>query len=59
MEPLVVIAGEGKSIGPIGGDQSFFKALGSQTGGAFALLEQTVPPGHGPRGHVHDREDFR
>lgn len=57
MEPLLVVPGEGTPISPIGGDRSFFKALGPQTGGAFALLEQTVPPGHGPRRHVHRREE--
>lgn len=57
MEPLIVSPGEGHAISPIGSDQSFFKALGTQTGGAFALLEQTVPPGHGPRRHVHSREE--
>lgn len=57
MEPLVVRPGEGHPISPIGKDLSFFKALGEQTGGSFALLEQTVPPGHGPRRHVHRREE--
>lgn len=57
MEPLVVPPGSGNAISPIGDDTSFFKALGSQTGGAFALMEQKVPPGHGPRKHVHRREE--
>jgi mannose-6-phosphate isomerase-like protein (cupin superfamily) len=57
MEPLVVLPGEGKSISPIGGDWSYYKALGTQTGGTFALMEQTVPPGRGPRRHVHHREE--
>jgi mannose-6-phosphate isomerase-like protein (cupin superfamily) len=57
MEPLVVLPGEGQSISPIGGDYGSFKALGTQTGGSFALMEQTVPPGHGPRRHVHLREE--
>lgn len=57
MEPLIVPPGVGKPISPIGADTSFFKALGSQTGGSFALMEQTVPPGHGPRRHVHRREE--
>jgi hypothetical protein len=57
MEPLFVRPGDGKTISPIGGDQSFFKAIGSQTGGAFALMEQSVLPGLGPRRHVHSRED--
>jgi mannose-6-phosphate isomerase-like protein (cupin superfamily) len=57
MEPFVVEPGEGASISPIGGDRSAFKALGTQTGGTFALMEQIVPPGHGPRRHVHRREE--
>ena len=57
MDPLIVKPGEGRPISPIGKDLSFFKALGAQTGGSFALLEQTVPPGHGPRRHVHRREE--
>jgi mannose-6-phosphate isomerase-like protein (cupin superfamily) len=57
MTPLIVKPGEGKAISPIGTEQSFWKAIGSQTGGSFALLEQNVAPGHGPRRHVHSRED--
>lgn len=57
MAPFVIKPGEGKAISPIGVDQSFWKAIGSQTGGSFALLEQNVSPGHGPRRHVHSRED--
>jgi mannose-6-phosphate isomerase-like protein (cupin superfamily) len=57
MQPLVVTPGQGRTISPIGGDQSYWKAVGSQTGGAFALMEQLVPPGHGPRRHVHRREE--
>jgi mannose-6-phosphate isomerase-like protein (cupin superfamily) len=57
MEPLVVEPGQGRPISPIGGDRTFYKAIGAQTGGAFAMLEQTVPPGHGPRRHVHRREE--
>jgi mannose-6-phosphate isomerase-like protein (cupin superfamily) len=57
MEPLIVKPGEGRSVSPIGRDRSDYKAFGPQTGGAFALLEQTVPPGHGPRRHVHRREE--
>ncbi len=57
MDPLVVAPGDGKTISPIGGDESFWKVRGSQTGGAFAMMEQSVPPGHGPRLHVHHREE--
>ena len=57
LQPLVVTPGQGRTISPIGGDQSFWKVQGGQTGGAFAILEQSVPPGHGPRRHVHHREE--
>jgi quercetin dioxygenase-like cupin family protein len=57
MEPLVVTPGQNQTISPIGGDQSFWLAQGSQTRGAFAIMEQSVPPGHGPRKHVHQHED--
>jgi quercetin dioxygenase-like cupin family protein len=57
MDPLVVTPGAGRCISPIGGDQSFWKVQGNQNGGAFAMMEQSVPPGHGPRRHVHHREE--
>src|SRR5262245_39524419 len=57
MDPFFVLPGAGKVISPIGDDRSVFKAVGSQTGGAFALMEQMVPPGAGPRRHVHHREE--
>lgn len=34
-----------------------FKALGEETGGAYALTDSVVPPGGGPPPHVHHRED--
>jgi quercetin dioxygenase-like cupin family protein len=57
MKPLFVMPEEGKVISPLGGDRTSYKAIGAQTGGNFALLEQLVPPGHGPRRHVHRREE--
>lgn len=57
MVPFIARPNEGQTIAPIGGDHSSFKARGDQTGGAFAVLEQSVPPGHGPRRHVHHREE--
>jgi mannose-6-phosphate isomerase-like protein (cupin superfamily) len=33
------------------------KAGSDETGGAFDLLDQTVPPGYAPPRHVHRRED--
>ena len=34
-----------------------FKARGPETGGAYAIVEATVPPGQGPPPHVHHAED--
>ena len=50
---------------PPGGGRSFWllgelykaKALGEDTGGAFAFVEATTPPGAGPPPHVHRNED--
>ena len=53
--PIVQPPGGGKAVGVIGG-RSTFKVLSEQTGGAYAILEQEVPPGHGPPLHVHRRE---
>ena len=33
-----------------------FKVLSEETGGAYAMIEQVVPPGVGPPLHVHHRE---
>lgn len=53
--PILHGPGSGKTIGVLGG-RSTFKVLSSQTGGAYAVLEQEVPPGHGPPLHVHRHE---
>jgi quercetin dioxygenase-like cupin family protein len=37
-------------------DRSIFKVLPEETGGAYAILEQTIPAGHGPPLHVHRHE---
>ena len=50
---------------PPGGGRSFWlldelytaKALGEDTGGAFAFVEATTPPQAGPPLHVHHNED--
>lgn len=57
LHPLFIRPGEGKKISPIGGDVTSYKAVAADTGGSFALLEQVVPPGHGPRRHVHRNEE--
>ena len=53
--PIVHPPGGGKAVGVLGA-QSTFKVTSAQTGGAYALLEQEVPPGHGPPLHVHRHE---
>lgn len=53
--PIVHPPGSGKVVGVLG-SQSTFKVLSEQTGGAYAVLEQQVPPGHGPPLHVHRHE---
>ncbi|QDU62013.1 Cupin domain protein [Planctomycetes bacterium Pan216] len=53
--PIVQGPGEGKSVGVLG-DQTTFKVLSEQTGGAYAILEQQIPAGHGPPLHVHRHE---
>ncbi len=53
--PIVRQPGEGKVVGVLR-DQSVFKVLSEQTGGAYAILEQKIPAGHGPPLHVHRHE---
>ncbi len=53
--PIVHPPGDGKKVGVLGA-QSTFKVTSAETGGAYALLEQEIPPGHGPPLHVHRHE---
>ncbi len=53
--PILHPPGSGKQVGVLGG-RSTFKVQSAQTGGAYALLEQEVPPGGGPPLHVHRHE---
>jgi quercetin dioxygenase-like cupin family protein len=53
--PIVHPPGSGKVVGILGA-RSYFKVLSAQTGGAYAILEQEVPPNHGPPLHVHRHE---
>jgi mannose-6-phosphate isomerase-like protein (cupin superfamily) len=39
------------------GDKVRILLSGEQTGGAFAVVEDTAPPGGGPPPHIHQRED--
>jgi quercetin dioxygenase-like cupin family protein len=51
-----VPAGGGRSRWVVG-DTYTFKATTESTGGGFALLEASIPPGSGPPPHVHGVED--
>jgi quercetin dioxygenase-like cupin family protein len=51
-----VPAGGGRSRWVVG-DTYTFKATTESTGGAFALLEASIPPGSGPPPHLHTTED--
>jgi quercetin dioxygenase-like cupin family protein len=53
--PIIHPPGGGKVVGVLG-NQSTFKVLSEQTGGAYAILEQKIPAGHGPPLHVHRHE---
>jgi quercetin dioxygenase-like cupin family protein len=53
--PIVRQPGEGKLVGILR-DRSTFKVLSEQTGGAYAILEQQIPAGHGTPLHVHRHE---
>jgi quercetin dioxygenase-like cupin family protein len=53
--PIINPPGWGKVVGVLGA-RSTFKVLSAQTGGAYAVLEQQVPAGHGPPLHVHRHE---
>ena len=53
--PIIHGPGEGRKVGVLR-DQSVFKVEPSQVGGAYAILEQTIPPGGGPPLHVHRHE---
>ena len=54
-KPIVRPDKEGPTVEILGGRLPF-KVLSDETGGAYAILDQTVPPGHGPPLHVHRKE---
>jgi quercetin dioxygenase-like cupin family protein len=51
-----LLKGEGHSLW-LAGELYTEKAVGKETGGAFALAEATTPAGGGPPPHIHHRED--
>ena len=54
---FVLQPGEGKAVSVLG-DRYTYKAVGEQTGGAYGLVETTVPAASsGPPPHVHRGED--
>jgi mannose-6-phosphate isomerase-like protein (cupin superfamily) len=55
-ETTHVPAGAGQALDVLG-DLVVIKTVGAGTGGAYAVWEDTVPPGGGPPPHVHHRED--
>lgn len=56
LQTRFVPPGEGRSIW-VAGDRYTPRLGGSETGGAFALIEAEVAPGQGPPPHLHTRED--
>lgn len=53
--PIIRGPGEGPLVGVLG-SHAVLKVLPEETGGAYAVLEQRVLPGHGPPLHVHRHE---
>jgi quercetin dioxygenase-like cupin family protein len=56
MQTGMLNAGEGKAYWVVG-DLYTVLASGEDTGGAYALIHATVPPGGEPPPHVHRRDD--
>jgi quercetin dioxygenase-like cupin family protein len=54
--PVLVLPGDGQQLNVIGNHQTV-KLDGSQTGGAFALIEQVYRPNAGVASHFHTQED--
>src|SRR5829696_4035587 len=53
---LHVAPDEGKTLWVVD-ELMTFKAVGEDTGGAYALTDSLVPPQGGPPPHIHHRED--
>ncbi len=49
--------GEGRAVWILGGQLLTLKVTAEQTGGAYSLFEDTVPPQNGTLPHIHHRED--
>ena len=53
--PIIRPPGAGRVVGILRGATTF-KVTSAETSGAYAVLEQQVPAGHGPPLHVHRHE---
>jgi quercetin dioxygenase-like cupin family protein len=56
MKPLLISAGEGKSVNVIGNALNI-RVRGRDTGGVLSIVECVDMPGGGPPPHIHHRED--
>jgi quercetin 2,3-dioxygenase len=58
-QPVVARPGETRAPGPLDilGDLVSLKLSSADTGGGFAVMEETTPPQGGPPLHRHSRED--
>jgi quercetin dioxygenase-like cupin family protein len=56
MKPLLISAGEGKSVNVIGNALNI-RVRGRDTGGVLSVVECVDLPGGGPPPHIHHRED--
>ncbi len=54
--PKVVADGEGEKVWAMG-VQVTVKVRAEDTGGAYSVFEDVIPPGGGPPPHTHSRED--
>lgn len=54
--PIHVASDDGRKFWLVG-DLITLKMVGSDTDGAFALVEEVTPPQGGPPPHIHTRED--
>lgn len=55
MNPVLVAAGEGKTVNVIG-NAITIRIHGRDTGGALSVIESVDQPGEGPPPHIHHRE---
>ena len=53
---ILLNRGEGNSYWVLG-DLYTFKVTGTQTNGAFTVMDQVIQPQNGPPPHIHHRED--